>query len=215
MNDPYFFMTVLAPSFVLLPVLTALYRYRYLPAEGRVLCWYLLAETCILTASSVLAHYKLPNTALYHGATLVETVLLLLFFHRVFRNRSITWYIKVLMVLFPVLAVLNTLLLQPLNSFNSYTITLQYALIILFCFTYWWQFQEEMAGSWGQQPLNWIISGMLLYFSGSFILFAFSNYIITHFSKSTSTLIWNIHAALSVVMYISMATGLYKYKQHE
>lgn len=215
MNDPYFFMTVLAPSFVLLPVLVALYRYRWLPVEARVLFGYLLVETCILTASSVLAHYKIPNTALYHGATLVETILLLYFFSVVFKKKKTAFYIKRGMILFPVLAVLNTLLLQPLNSFNSYTITLQYALVILLCFIYWWQFQEEMAGSWGQQPLNWIISGMLLYFSGSFILFAFSNYIITHFSKSTSTLIWNVHAALSVVMYISMAIGLYKYRQHE
>lgn len=208
-------MTVLAPSFVLLPILIALYRYKRLPDEGRLLCWYLLAEACILTASSVLAHYKLPNTALYHGATLVETVLLLFFFSVVFKKQRIAFFIKCGMIIFPVLAVLNTLLLQPLNSFNSYTITLQYALVILLCFIYWWQLREESTGSWEQQPLNWIISGMLLYFSGSFVLFAFSNYIISHFSKSTSTLIWNVHAALSVVMYISMAIGFYKYKQHE
>ncbi|MFT3980863.1 MAG: hypothetical protein QM687_10370 [Ferruginibacter sp.] len=215
MNDPYFFMTVLAPSFVLLPVIVAFYHYRYLPAEGRMLLWYLLAEVLILSASSALAFYKQPNTALYHVATVLETVLLLLFFKIIFNKRKIGLLIQWAIFLFPLLALLNTWLLQPLNSFNSYPITLQFGLMIILCFTYWFQVPENASRSWITEPLNWIISGMLLYFSGSFVLFAFSNYIITHFSKQTSIIIWNVHAGLSVVMYIFMALGFARYKTHE
>lgn len=214
MNDPYFFMTVLAPSCVLLPVSIALYRYRNLPAEGRMLLWYLLAEMFILAASSTLAYYKQPNTPLYHVATVVETTLLLLFFGIIFRNKKNARYIRWMTGLFPILALLNTWLLQPLSSFNSYTITLQFALMLLLCFAYWLQ-PSDLNTPWTAQPLNWIITGMLLYFSGSFILFAFSDYIIHHFSKQTSMMIWNIHAALAIGMYLLMTPGFLKYKSHE
>jgi hypothetical protein len=214
MNDLYFFMTMLAPSFVLLPVIVALYCYRYLPAEGRMLLWYLLAEMVILATSSTLAYYKQPNTALYHFATIIETELLLLFFSIIFRKKKIARYIQWMIGLFPLLALLNTWLVQPLSSFNSYPITLQFALVLLLCFAYWLQ-PVELNSTWTEQPLNWIISGMLLYFSGSFILFAFSDYIIRHFSKQTSMLIWNIHAVLAILMYILMTPGLFKYKSHE
>ena len=215
MNDPYFFMTVLAPSFVLLPVFAALYRYRSLSAAGRALLYYLLIEAVILATSSVLAYYKLPNTGLYHVSTVVEMLLLLFFFSHVFSNRKMVVYIKCTMLLFPVLALLNTLFLQTLNNFNSHTISLQYGLVILLCFVYWLQPAEEPVTAWAQQPLNWISSGMLLYFSGSFVLLAFSAYINSHFSKQTNIVIWNVHAALAMLMYILMAIGFLKYKRHE
>jgi hypothetical protein len=56
------------------------------------------------------------------------------------------------------------------------------------------------------------MSGLLLYFSSAFILFTFSDFIISVSSRTVSIVLWNIHAGLSVLMFLLLAIGLRKYK---
>ena len=212
MKPEYIFMDVVAPAFILVPVFTAVVRYRYLPAEGRVLLAYLSVVTVVNIVSTVLANLHTPNMPLYHIATIIDTLLLLYFFSLVFAGYRIVVYIQAAMFLFPVLAVLNILLLQPLFSFNSYMLSLKSILVIGLCFFYWWQYEPVAGKTWKQIPLHWIVSGLLLYFSSAFILFTFSDFIISVSSRSISIALWNIHAGLSVMMFLLLAIGLSKYK---
>jgi hypothetical protein len=212
MNPEYIYMNVIAPSFILVPLITGLICYKKLPPEARVLLFYLLFDTIVNTASSWLAYHEKTNLPLYHIATILDTALLLYFFLLVLRSTRYTPFIKTMLLLFPVLGVVNILFFQPLHTFNSYTLSLKALLIIALCFLYWWQQENPDSNSWSAQPLNWIMSGLLLYFSSAFILFTFSNVIITAFSRSISLLIWNIHVSLSIVMYLLLARGFSKYR---
>ena len=213
MNTQYIYMTFIAPAFILLPILIAIFKYRSLPLAARGLFYYLITEALIILASSTLAYYHQPNTPLYHFGTMVETVLLLYFFYTVFKSTAVSAFIRWMMFLFPIFSIANTLFVQHIFEFNSYAISLQFILIIAMCFLYWWHHSNDDEKSWGVFPLNWIISGLLLYFSSSFVLFTFSNMIISGMSKNTSIVIWNIHATLSIVMYVMIGIGIYKYKR--
>lgn len=205
-------MDLLAPAFILVPLFTAVIHYRYLTAGAKVLFVYLLFDALVSIASTTLAYHHLPNTPLYHFATMVDTVLLLYFFLMEFAGKNWAGYLKVAMVVFPMLAVLNILFVQPLFSFNSYMLSLKSILIICLCFLYWWQYEPVAGKAWKQIPLHWIVSGLLLYFSSAFILFTFSDFLISVSSKRIFIVLWNIHAGLSVIMFLLLAIGLRKYK---
>jgi len=213
MKQEYIYMNVIAPAFILLPVAIAFLKYGALSKPARLLLGYLLIDTLVSILSSALAFYHIANTPLYHIATMIETVLLLYFFYGIFQQKYFARYIPWAMVLFPVACIINTLCFQHILEFNSYTLSLQSLLIILLCFLYWWHYENELAKPWAGVPLNWIISGLLLYFSSSFLLFTFSNAALTYLSVKNFILVWNIHATLSVVMYIFIGIGFSKYQK--
>jgi hypothetical protein len=212
MRPEYIFMNVVAPAFILVPVATAVVHYRYLSRGAKVLLGYLLFDALVSIASSALAYHHVPNMPLYHFATIVDTVLLLYFFSMVFAGKHWARYLTVAMYLFPLLAVCNLLFVQPLFSFNSYMLSLKAVLIIVLCFFYWWHYEAVSGKAWEQVALHWIMSGLLLYFSSAFILFTFSDFIISVSSRTVSIVLWNIHAGLSVLMFLLLAIGLRKYK---
>lgn len=205
-------MNVVAPCFILLPLAAALARYRQLPAAGRLLFAYLAVDAVVSFLSSVLAYNHIPNLPLYHVATIVDTVLLISFFLKLFAHKVWAGYLTAAMFLFPLLGVLNIIFLQPLFSFNSYMLSLKSMLLIFLCFLYWWHYEPVTGKAWKHIPLHWIISGLLLYFSSAFILFTFSDFIISVSSRTVSIVLWNIHAGLSVMMFLLLAIGFSKYK---
>jgi hypothetical protein len=212
MKPEYIYMAVVAPSCNIFPVIVALDKFNYLPKEARVFFYYLVLNCLVSIASSLLASYHLPNMPLFHLSTIIESVLLLYFFSFVFYKKKITGYIKIVMMLMPVLGCLNALFFQDIFLFNSYMLSLQSFIIIALCFGYWWHYSNDKRLPWSSFPLNWMISGLLLYFSSAFILFTFSNAVILFFSKAASILVWNIHATLTIIMYLLVSMGYTKYK---
>jgi len=57
----------------------------------------------------------------------------------------------------------------------------------------------------------YINSGMLIYFSGSFLLFIIYSVIISNYSLAY--FIWDLHATFLLTMYILFAVALWKYKK--
>jgi len=212
MRPEYIFMNLVAPAFILVPVITALVVYRHLPAAAKTLLYYLLFDTVVSTTSSLLAYHHRNNMPLYHVATIIDTMILLYFFSQVFSNYHWAGYIRIAVLVFPVLGILNIIFAQPLNIFNSYMLSLKSLLVIALCFLYWWQGTGSDERQWKDIPLNWICSGLLLYFSSAFILFTFSHWITSVASRSVSIVLWNIHAGLSVLMFGLLAIGFKKYK---
>lgn len=212
MRPEYIFMNVVAPAFILVPLAAALARYRQLPAAGRVLFAYLVVDAVVSFVSSALAYNHIPNVPLYHVATIADTVLLISFFLKLFAHKAWAGCLTAAMFLFPLLGVLNIIFLQPLFSFNSYMLSLKSILLIGLCFLYWWHYEPVAGKAWKDIPLHWTVSGLLLYFSSAFILFTFSDFIISVSSRTVSIALWNIHAGLSVIMFLLLAIGFSKYK---
>lgn len=205
-------MNVIAPSFNLLPVAAGFIRLKKLDGPARVLLLYLCINCLVSAASSLLAFYHKPNTPLFHFSVIVETLLLLYFFRKLFRAPALLKLYAVLLLAFPVFCLVNILFLQPLSVFNSYTLSVQAVLVIASCFLFWWNVPVPENSSWQAFPLNWMVSGLMLYFSSGFLLFTFINLVVKYLTKPDFILIWNIHATLSVIMYLLLTIGYFKYK---
>jgi hypothetical protein len=57
------------------------------------------------------------------------------------------------------------------------------------------------------QPDFYFNAGFFLYFSGAFMLFVFSNFIITNLSLHGFLTIWTIHSSLVLLMYLLFSTA--------
>lgn len=210
MRREYIYMNVVAPLFILAPIILLIVRYKILSGEGKALLFYLVTDALVSIISSVLAFKHITNLPLYHVATIIETLMLLYFFYIILSTTPIAKYLKLLIFIFPLLGLLNMLYLQHIYEFNSYMLSLQAIIIVVLCLLFWLSHGTDVNTRWASVPENWIVAGFLLYFASSFVLLTFSNIIISS-SRHLSIVIWNIHATLNILMYLMLCAGIKKY----
>lgn len=189
---------------IVIPLIPAILLFKKFTPVYRVLSIHIYVACAAELASYVMSKYRIPNLPLLHIYTLIEFSLLYLFYEFYFNRFFPVWVLRSIAALFLVFSVINSLFIQPVTGFNSYARAAEAFFIILFCLLCFYKLSQE------QQPaITWINTGLLLYFSGAFILFVLSNYILK-FSTELNYHIWAVHAFLSVLMYLFIAIGLWK-----
>jgi hypothetical protein len=211
MKYPY--MGVIAPSFILVPIGIAIKKYRTIPPEIKVLFYSLVVSVALYVTSTLLATNHISNTFVIHADTIIESLFLSRFYYIISHRPVVRQWIRWLAILFPLFCCINILFLQDLYHHNTYSRPLEAIIFISLSMNYWWHTgNSEAADSWVNMPLNWIISGLLLYFSGALFLFVFSNFLAYRYSTAVNLLAWNMHATLLIIMYLLFAIGFIKYK---
>ena len=197
------FIGAIAPAFILLPVSIAILKYAKLPLSVRLIFYYLLGSGSINLIAIQLANNGIKNLPLLHLLTVLELYLLLKFYSLLFEGRT-TVIIKYTMVITMLASVANSIWLQNIYRFNSYARALVAICIILLSLLYFLKVPENK-----KLPAELIIVyGLLLYYAGSFFLFLFSNYLKS--GHASSTMVWNINAALLVIFYFFITAGILK-----
>lgn len=215
MKPEYLYMNLLAPLVIVAPIVFAGMRWGSLAAEAKILFYYLLFEAVISLLSSWLAYQHITNLPLYHIATIPQTLLLGFFFLKIIHGRRATRAIKIAVLFFSIFAIINSIFIQSFQQLNSNALVLQAGLVILFSLFYINRDTTVPGKPWAAIPQNLFVSGLLIYFSSSFILFIFSNLLATHAGKKMLIVTWNIHALLLDVMYALFSLGFSKYKRDE
>lgn len=204
---------LIVPSSIAVPIYIVQAKYKGLPEEIKILFYYLLAMAVIYLVSTIMALNRIHNLYIIHADTVIESIFLLRFFYFAFRQRVVRRWIRVLIVIFPVFCCVNFIFFQSLYNYNTYSRPIEAIIVITLCLFYWWYTgDEEVAGTWMSIPLNWVISGLLLYFSSAFLLFVFSNLLISRYDRGMNEFLWNVHATLILVMYSLFAIGFSKCK---
>lgn len=166
----------------------------------------------ITQAVSLLLWKKsINNLPLLHVFTVLEFILLFAYYSFQSKPLLTRFWFYLILVLFLVFAVLDAFVLENLQSFNIYTRSLE-AFIFIGCSVHWFIRSltiESKAISREQNALKYMNAGFFIYFSGSLILFAFSNYI-THLGRPLLMNIWTLHTLLLIVLYLFIFTGFCK-----
>lgn len=138
--------------------------------------WLLTFNLVIELIAKWLAWHKQLNLPLLHIYTIGEFLLLSLFYEqllpkRFFWNRLFWPFTGVVLLLI----ILNSLYLQPPETFNSNARTLVQVVYIIFAVQYFFYLtsSEDAAAP----SLRWINSAVLIYYSGSLFIFMLSNYL--------------------------------------
>jgi hypothetical protein len=202
----HLFIGAIAPALILLPVSVAVLKFAQMPLSVRQIFYYLLGSGCINLIAILLANRGIINLPLLHLLTLLELYFLLKFYSTLFEGNT-TVIIKYTSVITILASLANSIWLQNIYKFNSYARALVAISIILLSLLYFIKVPENK-----KVPAELVIVyGLLLYYAGSFFLFLFSNYLKS--GLGSSTMVWNINAALLVIFYLFITAGILKCNQ--
>lgn len=199
------------PWIIIAPFLLSVVRYNRLSKALKIITWYLMLSVLTQAVSLFLWKKSINNLPVLHVFTVLEFILLFAYYS--FQSKPLLtrfWFYAIL-VLFLLFALLDAFVLENLQSFNIYSRSLE-AFIFIGCSVHWFIRSltiESKAIIPDQNALKYMNAGFFIYFSGSLILFAFSNYI-NHLGRPLLMNIWTLHTLLLIVLYLFILTGFCK-----
>ncbi len=196
-------------------VVTAIYGaliYRKLGRELKTFCFFLFLSAGLQLISLVLWFNKLNNMALLHVLVAFGFLSLAFFYSTVlegFINKRIIYGTAISFFAF---SVINSLFIQPVNTFNSYALTAESFLVVVFSlFTYTCLLNEVVKEKRKDIiSFNWINSGLFIYYSSNLLIFYFGELITKVFTDNLSRHVWILHSLFSIIMYVCFFTGIWK-----
>lgn len=176
--------------------------------EFRFLRYYLLWGLLIQAAAKVLYVQSMNNLPLLHLYTLVEFILLSLFYGDMLQlDRKSKRNLQYFMLVISLLIILNSIFLQPLTRFNSNVKTLTQILYIGYAVYYFFRAQSSEEHAF---PLifNLFNSGILVYYAASLFIFMFSNVFLD--LQGRHQFFWILNSGLYLVFQLLILYGLWK-----
>lgn len=184
--------------------------YKRLSPELRVitfLCW---SALLVNTVSTFLANQHINNLFLIHLDTIVETLILLKFYSLVLKEVVPKRFFEVGGVAFTLIALGIAYTVQPFDRFNSYARTIEALGIIMLALLFFHRILMEMKIlNLEKDPLFWVNTGLLLYFSGGSLLFSLSNMMLRLDAVKTIYL-WGVHGMFYLVLYLLISVAFWK-----
>lgn len=204
------FIGVVVPLSILLPFFIAVFRWRYLTSSAKYIFLYLLTAALISFAAIVVGKVlHRNNMLLVHILTAAEVVIFLFYYKTLFAHKAKLKLYLLTAAAFTGFCIINAIFFQSIYTYSSYTRSIEAIICMLLALNYF----ARLASDTGpeeritRRPDFYFNAGIFLYFSGAFMLFIFSNFIITSISKTNFYIIWNIHGVLLVLMYLLFSIG--------
>jgi hypothetical protein len=205
-----FYMGWLVPYSIAIPLFIAVLKYKYLSDTARIIFYYLIVSVIFTIIGYILRHTIQNNLPLLHIYTVVEFFILTEFFKKAINEKNSSKILTVVQIVFTLACIANVFFLQSLFTYNSYSRSLGALLIMLLAINFFARlFTKQLSEKVTKLPLFWFNSAIFLYFSGAFVLFIFSNYVLIA-DRVTNVILWNIHATFVLIMYLLFAKGFYK-----
>ncbi|MES2689822.1 MAG: hypothetical protein V4658_05425 [Bacteroidota bacterium] len=201
---------------VLVSILYAAFSFHKLGRHIRIFCSFLLLSGLVQLVSLVLWFKQVNNLPLLHFYVPLGLACLTFFYHSILKsiiNRYILWGLLCLFMLF---SIINTLFIQPINTYNSYALTVESILIVIYSLSSFIFMLNSIPGGVNAKAiksLNWINSGLFIYYTSSLLIFYFGSILAVHSAPAIARYAWAMHAFFSVTMYVFFTIGLWK-EQH-
>jgi hypothetical protein len=126
----------------------------------------------------------------------------MLYYLSAFGTGKVSKWIKLAMVIFPIVCVINFCFFQSIFEFNTYTRPLGALIIILFTGAYLAIQSSIKKPELVTRSGRLVASGFMIYFCSSLFQFIFSNIVSKNVSRDIKMLIWDIHGTFILIMYL-------------
>ncbi len=190
------------------PIYVGIRFYRSLSPAHRWTFWFCLGSFLLMTYANVLFFKKENNLFIGHFYLLFQFVFLVRIFQLEMKDmlsRHLFWGI---MISFTIFSLFNTFLWQPLTVHNTYARNFASILLTLLSAYYFLQLiRRPYTVRIERLFMFWFSAGVLLYFLSSLFIFTIANAISPF--KSVTIPVWNIHAGLMWIFFLSLGTGLW------
>lgn len=198
---------------VLLVVAYALLCYRQLGRELTAFTWFIFLSGIIQFTSLGFWFAHKNNMPLLHIYVAVGFACLAWFYYNILKGYIHPWIIGLPTLLFLLFTLFNSLVLQPVTTFNSNALTAESVLIIIISlFTFRFFLSDIVKENSGRdiKSLTWINSGLFIYYTSDVLIFYFGSVITQSFSRILSLYTWVFHSFFSMVMYTCFFIALWK-----
>lgn len=185
--------------------------YKNLEGGLKVFSYFLFFSGIIQLISLILWYNNQNNLPLLHLYVPIGFICLCFFYKKIlaeFIHPNIIWLI---LILFTAFSVINTFFFQHINTYNSSALTVEsILLIILSLSTFLFLLNSIFKEYPSLKSINWINSGIFIYYSSSLLIFYFGDYLASLSPSVFLKYTWLIHAIFSIIMYIFFFLGLWK-----
>lgn len=199
------------PSSVLFPLVPALRYYRRNSRPLRILAWYLVLSGATSLISVILAFRRINNMPIMHLYTFAEFWVLTTFYRTTIGEVGRRYHLKYLAPGFFLICIANAVYGQSIYTFNTYTKSLESVLMLALGILY---FKKELdlpaAYEKSKRDLLNVNSSLLIYFSGSFVLFTIYNVIV--YDVKFVSIMFAVHSLLLLSVYLVTGTVLWRQK---
>ncbi|MDB4926662.1 hypothetical protein [Mucilaginibacter sp.] len=209
MHFLHFYERYFLSGSILIPIIIALFNYKLLGMPLKVILYFLVFSAVLQTVNMILSSQYIPNLFVFHFYAIFEFAFVSWFYSLQFKG-LINKLIPPMVLTFAVLCVINFFYIQKKLEFNTYTRSLEAVIIIGYCVMFFnKQMQTNSKYKWGSLSLNWINTGLLIFYSCSFFIFMFSNYLLNA-NKHIITVVWSTYDTIIILENILFAIAFYK-----
>jgi hypothetical protein len=194
-------------AITLITALFFLFNYSKFGPAPKAFGYYLVLRAIFEVLASMLMEGGSNNLPYLHLYTLFEFLFLMYFFSRVFvpgRSWALAAGIGGLII------ILNSLFVQDINEFNSYSKSLVcLTFILMSIYTLFKIFGRYNRDVMDAYAVKLFCYGLLINLAGSFTLYLFSNLIVL-LSLETQQALWVVNVILNIITMVIFITGFIK-----
>ncbi|MES2394909.1 MAG: hypothetical protein V4549_02850 [Bacteroidota bacterium] len=159
--------------------------------------------------SVVYASSNINNFYIFHLFTILEFILISFFYILFFKK-----YLRPVFLLLPIPVFLIVAFIDyrinGLNSMDSLSASVEAILLSVYALvSFFFVMQKLLFENILSEPFFWINFGILFYFSGGLLIFAFSNYFLA-FEPLNQNALWSIPQFLNIFYNILISIGFWK-----
>jgi hypothetical protein len=159
-------------------------------------------------------HFWMKNTGpIGHFYFPVAFFIMGMFFLMTLKDFIKPVYILSLIISFEVLSLINVAFIQDLYEFPSFTGSIGALILFLFSVAFFTKVMTEAKIlKLSQEPLIWINSAVLIYYTGNFIFYALLNYA-NNYSREFAVLTVKFFSFVNLLFYLLITIGFWKVKK--
>lgn len=172
-----------------------------------------LAGVLVTIPQTIHFFQKTNNLYTFHIFVPIEFTFLTLFFRDVLQKSISKIFFHILIVAFLVFSFINSVYLQEIKKFNTYSIFIEGIVMIALSSFYFIRGVRKMETLKEFQETNYIfymMAGIFLYFLGDFFILSLMNFIYEHADKEFTQFTWILHIVFTWVYYILIGIGIWK-----
>jgi hypothetical protein len=194
---------------VIIPLILSGYKFKSLNSVQKKLLYLLIIVLIVESVSNILWYQKINNLPVYHFFTVIQFLLIVNIYREALSQIFSKLFFTSLSIGFIVFAIINIIYFQDFFTFNSNATTLTGVIVIFFSLSYFYALLKEVKYSALEtNPMFWINSGFLIYFSSNLILFFMNNTLFKGVTEA-SLILWGLHAIINIVLTIFYTVAIW------
>lgn len=185
--------------------------FKYFSKEIKIVFYFVAFGIATETFTRLYKHFWMQNTMpIGHFYFSIAFLIMGLFYLHLLKGYVKPAFILSLIISFEVFCVINVLFIQDLFEYPSLTGSIGTMILFLFSIAFFTKVMSEAKiTKLAQEPLIWINSAVLIYYTGNFIFYVLYNYSLSY-STEFAILAAKFFIVLNLLFYSIIAIGFWK-----